>query len=296
MKITLKSILILFLTTIFFSCKNSESPNDKTSEEKVTSEDILHETAVYSKTTSSLVIINKTNFTNDDELNTWLIENDEFIIKNYSFDPNTIAVDINLMSDDGNENNNASDVASWLNNNNKYIDFNRTYEFIDENHVVLDGVRINRINSSIKKIKVNSIIKDSITLDELVKEIDRQAKAMNPSEKYNDLFYPSYVNFSIDTSETVVDFKLKKGYSTNDVSLSLPAIKSIIYSNKISQADLSKYHVKYAYERNSSSGTVTDQIALTIYSELTKRTKFYNYSTDPTKKTTVKSRKYYNAY
>jgi hypothetical protein len=133
-------------------------------------------------------------------------------------------------------------------------------------------------------------------LDELVKEIDRQVKVMNPSEEYDKVFYPFYVNFSIDTSGTVIDFKLKKGYSANDVSLSIPAIKSIIYHNEIPQTELSKYHVKYSYERNTSSGTVTDQIALTIYSETTKKTKFYNYSTDPTKKTTIKSIKYYNAY
>jgi hypothetical protein len=296
MKISLKSLLFLFLTMIFFSCKNAENPNENSSDVNDTNNDVLRETAVISRTTSSLIIIDKTKFANNNELETWLTNNDKFIIKKYSFDPNIIAVDINLMSDDGDENNNATDVAIWLNDNNKYIDFNKTYEFIDENHVVLDGDRINRINSTVKKLKLNSVVKDSITLDELVKEIDRQAKAMNPSEKYNDLYYPFYVNFSIDTSGTVVDFKLKKGYLTNDVSLSIPAIKSIIYHNKISQTDLSKYHVKYAYERNTSSGTVTDQIALTIYSETTKRTKFYNYSTDPTKKTTVKSRKYYNAY
>jgi hypothetical protein len=281
---------------IFFSCKNAENSNENSSDVSDANNDASHEKSAYSITNSSLIIIDKTKIPNDSTLGKWLKDNDKFIIKHYSFDPNIIAVDINLMSDDGDDNNNAKDVAIWLEDNNKFIDFKRTYEFIDENHVVLDGERIKKINSTVKKLKLNSVVKDSITLDELVKEIDRQVKVMNPSEEYDKVFYPFYVNFSIDTSGTVIDFKLKKGYSANDVSLSIPAIKSIIYHNEIPQTELSKYHVKYSYERNTSSGTVTDQIALTIYSETTKKTKFYNYSTDPTKKTTIKSIKYYNAY
>jgi hypothetical protein len=144
-------------------------------------------------------------------------------------------------------------VASFLKYHSKDICYDESYQYIENAH---------RVNY---KEHIDTIIKfskNSEKLSDLVYRIGTNTD------------YGNYINFTFDAISKKVIPNLKTSYKSGDVSLSAPAIMSII---KINTINPTKWTVKYSlYSKNS-------QIGLIISDNTKLKTYYYNYSTDPTK-------------
>lgn len=145
-------------------------------------------------------------------------------------------------------------VANWLTKFSKIFCYEVSYPFIEERHKVSDLVRINEIiaRSENKDFSLKTFI-DSLN-------------------GFDSIYYGNYVNF--EKASNAVNYKLKNSYVSGDVSLSITAIKSILFVNKITKYD--DYLIDFSYDdpKKQIAVILTNKNGTKLY---------YNYSTDPTK-------------
>jgi hypothetical protein len=183
-----------------------------------------------------------------------------FVCEDYNTTNCSILIDLEKLNPNEIEN-----VIDFLKVSKEYICYDESYNYIESNHIVTDIAEQNRI--------LRNKEQTSITFKQFVDGI----------ANFNNLKYGDYITFDKPSATSRVQYNHKPNYQyiKGDASLSVPSINSIIKINDL-EGKLEQCKLTFSYDVTSTN---IKRIGLIVESNIPGNsfTKYYNYSTDPTK-------------